>query len=294
MQNVHESLDRRHTELLVAVRHTGHLGHAAAALHLSPSAASRRLKEAERRLGVALTIAEGRSIRLTNAGLHVAEVAEVANASIRSAEETARWMASAERATVRIALGFYDTAPWFVAVQGRSARTADVDIIRVPYDGTAAAVLGRLADLGVDVVPAHSPPVRPLADDELVAVVHADHPAARRGVFLPGDVGEATFVTAGDRPRHGFEHHAFFEPAGVMPNRLRKVESLMMALRLMRLYDVVSIQPALALQDADMSGLTTVPLAGVAVPVRWEFVLRPDASDAELEVCDVIRELVAP
>lgn len=292
MHVVHESLDRRHTELLVAIRHAGHLGRAASALHLSPSAASHRLREAERRLGVGLTVADGRSLRLTQAGLHIAEVAEIANATIRSAEETARWMSSAERPTVRIALGFYDTAPWYVGLLGVEDRTSDVDIIRVPYDGTTDAVLGRRADVGIEVLPLDAATEHPLAVDELVAIVRRDHPAAARGQLVPGDVADAVYVTAGDRPRHGFEHHSFLEPAGVVPGVLRKVESLAMALRLMRIYGAVTVQPSLALRDADLDGLAIVPLAGTTVGVRWEFVLRPEPAAAELDVCDVVRELV--
>lgn len=293
MQYVHESLDRLHTELLVAIRHTGQLGRAATAVSISPSAASHRLREAERRLGAALTVADGRSIRLTPAGLHLAEVAEVANASIRAAEATARWMSSAERPTVRMALGFYDTAPWYVGLVGVEDRTSDVDIIRVPYEGTIDAVVGRRADLGVEVAPIGVTVDHHLVDDELVGVVRGDHPAAARGELVPGDITTAIYVTAGDRPRHGFEHHAFFEPAGVVPERLRKVESLAMALRLMRLYGAVTVQPALALREADLVGLSVVPLAETTVPVQWQFVVRSDATDAELDICEVIRELVA-
>ena len=74
MQPLHESLERQHIDLLVALRHSGKLATAAQLVHISASAASHRLKEAERRLGVALTATDGRSIRLTPAGLHLAEI----------------------------------------------------------------------------------------------------------------------------------------------------------------------------------------------------------------------------
>lgn len=262
-------------------------------MSLSPSAASHRLREAERRLGVELAVADGRSLRLTSAGLHLAEVSEVANASVRSAEETARWLASAARPTVRVALGFYDTAPWYVGLVGAEDRTSDVDIIRVPYDGTTDAVHRRRADVGVDVVAADVEVRRPIADDRLMAVVRMDHPANARGRLDPADVAAATYVTAGDRPQHGFEHHAFFEPAGVMPASLRKVESLAMVLRLMRMHEAVTVQPLLALDDADLDGLAVVPLAGPPIPVRWTLVVRDDATEAEIGIGEVIADLVA-
>lgn len=292
MQSAHESLERHHIALLIALHHGGTLSRAADTLHISASAASRRLQEAERRLGVQLTIAEGRSIRLTSAGLHLAEVGEIAQSSLRSAEETARWMNSADRPAVRIALDFYDTAPWFEQLIGLPDLPSDVDFLRVGHDQTMDSVARRVTDLGVVVVAADTPHGNVLSTDHLVGVVSATHPAASRGEMLPSDIIDATYVTAGDRPAHGFEHHGFFEPAGVRPHRLRKVESLAMALRLIRSFGGITVQPTLALRTPPLDGLVVVPLAGRPIPIRWELVLRPNPDDDELAMAEAIRRLV--
>lgn len=294
IEAVHESLDRRHLDLLVALRHEGQLGRAADALSLSQSAASHRLKEAERRIGVALTEMDGRSLRLTPAALHLAEVGEQVQQSVRLAEETARWMDAARRLTTRIALDFYDTAPWFEELMADPNLPTDLDFVRVGYGATQEAVLRRRADLGVVLVgAAQSERRRPLLiDDDLAAVVRADHPAAARGLLEPADLVGGTYVTAGDRPELGFEHHEFFEPAGVTPERLRKVESLAMVLRLVRRFGGITVQPKLALRSAWLDDLVVVPLSGRSIPVRWELVLRSPASDAELGMADAIRRVV--
>ena len=292
MQNLHDSLERHHIDLLVALRHSGKLSSAAEILHISASAASRRLQEAERRLGVELTIAEGRSIRLTSAGLHLAEVGEIAQSSLRSAEETARWMNSADRPAVRIALDFYDTAPWFEQLIGLADLPSDVDFLRVGHDQTMDSVERRVTDLGVVAVAADTPRGNVLTADQLVGVVRATHPAAARGELLPSDVVDATYVTAGDRPATGFEHHEFFEPAGVRPHQLRKVESLAMALRLIRSFGGMTVQPQLALRTPPLDGLVVVPLSGRPIPIRWELVLRSDPDDDELAMADAIRRLI--
>lgn len=292
MQPVHESLDRPHLELLIALHHTGHLGQAAAQLSLSPSAASHRLKEMQRRLGIAITEADGRSLRLTPAAMHLAEVATQVDSSLRSAEATARWMHSAERATVRLALDFYDTAPWFETLLGSDDRTTDVDLVRVAYRDTADAVFRRRADVGMIVVPAGSKDAMALVDDQLLAVVRADHPAAGRGSFLAADIAGATYVTAGDRPQHGFEHHEFFEPAGVRPRAMRKVESLSMILRLIRRFGGISVQPRLSLPPELTDGLSVVPLEGDGIAVEWHSVSRPDASADVLDLIGTIRRLL--
>ncbi len=263
MQEVHESLDRQHVDLLVALRHTGKLASAADLVNISASAASHRLKEAERRLEVQLTVTDGRSIRLTAAGQHLAEVGEIAQRNLRSAEETARWMNSADRPAVRIALDFYDTAPWFEQLIGLPDLPSDVDFLRVGHDQTVESVERRVTDLGVIVLAAGAPAGDVLSHDHLVGVVRDDHAAADRGELLPSDIVAATYVTAGNRPTHGFEHHEFFEPAGVRPHRLRKVESLAMALRLIRSFGGITVQPSLALRTPPLDDLVAVPLAGL-------------------------------
>jgi LysR family transcriptional regulator for metE and metH len=291
MQYVHESLDRRHIELLIALRNTGQLGRAADTLALSPSAASHRLKEAEKRLGISLTTIDGRSVQLTPAAIHLAEVGDMTRAAMRSAEETARWMTSAARPAVRIALDFYDTAPWFEKLIGLDDLPCDLDFVRVGFNAAHDAVIERRADLGVVVLAAATEPSNTLVDDHLVGLVRNDHPAAERGVLDPLDISDAVYLTAGDRPTHGFEHHEFFEPAGVNPYRLRKVESLAMIMRLMRSFGGVTVQPSLAIDTVQLEGLTVVPLRDAHIAVRWETVHRPNATSDELAIIDAIRQI---
>jgi len=297
MQSVHESLDRPHVELLIALDASGQLRQAAESLHLSSSAASHRLKEAERRLGVPLTEVAGRSIRLTAAARHIVEIGTTAHRAMRSAEETARWMASADRPAVRIAMDFYDTGPWFEQLIGDSSLPCDLDFIRVGYGEALGAVASRRVDLGVVVKPVgvedrSVDESQTICRDELVGIVRADDRAAQRGTLDPSDVADATYLTAGDRPSHGFEHHEFFEPAGIRPRRLRKVESLEMVLRLIRRFGGVTVQPAKAIESAFLDGLAIVPLRNTLIEVAWSTVLRPDPSENEDAIAAAIHRLV--
>lgn len=291
------SLERHHIELLVALHTHGQLGSAAASLHLSASAASHRLKEAERRLGISLTVARGRSVALTPAAVHLAEVGEASQRAVRSAENTARWMATASRPAVRVAFDFYDTAPWFERLIERSDLPCDVDFVRVGYDDVVDAIDEHRADLGVI---ASAPAERPLqgraldvlCDDELVGVVRNDHPAAARGALAADDITHAWYLTAGDRPSRGFEHHQFFEPAGVQPLRLRKVESLAMILRLLRSFGGITVQPSLAVRAAPLHDLCVVPLHDATVPIVWQFVMRSHDADDVVHIAAAIRGLI--
>ena len=301
MNSVHDSLERHHVDLLIQLAQTGHLGRAAAALNVSPSAASHRLREAERRLGVSLTTAAGRSLRLTPAAMHLAEVGENAHRALRAAEESARWMAAASRQAVRIAIDFYDTAPWFERLPDQPTLPCDIDFVRVGYGDVIDAVTQQRADLGLHPHQQLDGSIDPksaalqterLSTDTLVGIVRAGHPAAVRGLLEPTDITTATYATAGDRPARGFEHHEFFEPAGVRPLRLQKVESLAMILRLIRRHGGITVQPALSLATAHLDGLAVVPLADTTITVDWTVVARNDASSDVHAIIGSIRELL--
>lgn len=269
------SLDRHHFQLLLAFSETENLGRAAERLSISPSAASHRLKEAERRLGVRLAEPEGRSLRLTNAGIRLAAAAAVSEDALRAGEETSRWLGSSDRTTVRVALDFFDRAPWFYRYGGFGMFPFRVDIVRVPYGTSAEAVARRIVDVGVAVVPGHEPEGDVLAYDELAAAVPAGHPAIERGALLPEEVAAIPYMTAGDRPLPGFEFHRFLEPAGAYPTEMVMIESVSTILQLVAAGRGLTIQPRTALEPA-FEGTAVLPLAGVTIPVRWEALTRPE------------------
>lgn len=275
MNPVHESLERHHYQLLLAFKELGHLGRAADALSISPSAASHRLREAERRLGVKLTERVGRSLRLTRAGAHLADAAAASESTLQAGEEASRWLESTARPTVRVALDFYDRAPWFYRYGGFGMFPFRVDIIRVPYGGSRDAVARRIVDVGVIVTSRRSQDTRLLATDELAAAVPADHPAAARGHLLPEEIASLPYMTAGERPEPGFEFESFLQPAGVYPEDIVMIESVSVILQLVAIGRGITILPRMAVTPTP-SGATTVPLHDVTVPVYWEAMTRED------------------
>lgn len=269
------SLERHHFQLLLAFAETENLGRAAEQLSISPSAASHRLKEAERRLGVQLAEPSGRSLRLTGAGSRLAAAAAVAEDAMRAGEETSRWLGTTGRPTVRLALDFFDRAPWFYRYGGFGMFPFRVDIVRVAYGTSAEAVARRVVDIGVAVVPAHAVEGDVLATDELAAAVPIDHPAVERGALVAEEVAGTPYMTAGDRPEPGFEFQEFLEPAGVYPSEIVMIESISTILQLVAAGRGLTIQPRGALDPA-FEGTAIVPLSEVTIPVRWEALTRPD------------------
>lgn len=298
MMNTVHVLDRSHLQLLAALRELGRLGDAARALHLSPSAASHRLAEAERRAGTALTVASGRTICLTAAGEHLASTAAEIEDQIERALLTAQWIGGGDPDRVRVAVGFYDTASWLLDtfVAGPEGNHQRIELLRFADDRLLDAVRSGAADLAI--APWARPPTGlghvPLASDRLVAAVPAGSDLADGDAVTAAELVDQTFLTSDYRPSRGFEFHEFFLAADVVPRAVVQVQSLEMLLRLVGAGQGVTIQPSLVLTwNRPHRTVELVPLAGRGITVRWLATHRADASDAVVDTAARIAQAFA-
>lgn len=200
-------------DLLLSVARLGSVGRAAVAHHISQPAASARLRELERRLGVTLLHRSPRGSTLTATG---ALVADWARAAVEAADALATGVA-ALRATQesRLAVAASQTVAeyllpqWLVALRVghpgltvtlRAANSADV----------AAAV--RTGDVDLGFVEGPDAPAglhaETVAGDRLAVVVAPGHPWSkrRRGV-TPAELAATPLVSreAGSGTRRAFE-----------------------------------------------------------------------------------------
>jgi len=291
MQTVHMTLDRGHLQLLAALREMGRLGDAARSLHLSPSAASHRLAEAERRAGTALTESRGRTLALTPAGELLAASAADIEEQIGRALLTARWVGSSEPTRIRVAIGFYDTAGWLMDTFEPVDGAPRFELLRFGDDRLLDAVRTRAADIAI--APWPDPPTGlrhvALAPDVLVAAVPAGSDLADGDPVAASEMYGSTFLTSDYRPTRGFEFHEFFLAADVVPVTVVRVQSLEMMLRLVGNGSGVTIQPSLGLTwNRPHHSVELVPLAGPEIAVHWTATLRADADDLVVAAADRI------
>lgn len=279
------SLDRHHLQLIRAVDQFGHLGDAARSLNISPSAASHRLVEAERRVGFPLTERVGRGIRLSEAGRHLAEVADVVERELDNAEVRARWIAAGDRERVRTVIGFYDIDEWYLQTFTTDDSTPRIELLRADDLRLLDTVRAGDADIAISAWP--SPPIgfhnEVLLHDVLAAAVPSDSDLASRAELHAHDFIGWTYLTSIHQPRPGFEFYEYFVVADVVPTSLVPIASLDTILRLVARGDGVTIQPSAALAWEQVpDGVTMVPLAGEPISVRWMATRRLGPPDDEV------------
>ena len=130
-------LDRVHYQLLLALDQHGTIGNAASTLFMSQSAASQRLVQAERRLGVELTTKSGRTVALTSAALHLVQAARHSERLLRAAEAEALWLDHSSTPVLTMAVDVHDALWWLpalVADLDASSDAANLEVIRCAVD----------------------------------------------------------------------------------------------------------------------------------------------------------------
>src|SRR5438270_13785153 len=110
-------LDMRHHELLVAIAEEGSLTGATRRLHLSTSALSHQLRDAEERLGTPLFQRRHRRLLLTAAGEHFVDGARRVLAEVHAATRSAA-ARGLPRDLLRLSTECYTCYGWLAPVMG--------------------------------------------------------------------------------------------------------------------------------------------------------------------------------
>jgi DNA-binding transcriptional LysR family regulator len=256
-------LELRRLRLLHALHERGTIAAVADALQFTPSAVSQQLAVLEREAGVPLVERSGRGVRLTDAGLVLAQHAQALLDRAERAEADLAAAAGTVAGRGRIA-SFQSVAQRIAAPAMRElARTAPrlrTELIESePEESLPALVLGD-----VDLVLAdewqHQPRARPLGvdrhhlhDDPVHLVLPQDHPLARRhrrAVPLK-DLKDETWTVG--HPGTGWEamlHHTCRELGGFDPEVRHRTNDSVIALVLVAQGLTVTLLPALTRPEA--------------------------------------------
>ncbi|MEO6020857.1 MAG: LysR family transcriptional regulator [Knoellia sp.] len=189
-------MDARHLALLRELADRGSVTAVAAASHRTGSAVSQQLRTAERDLGVALVEPVGRGIRLTDAGLLLAEGAADVESALARVEARLDEFRGKPSGTVRIA-ALTSAAEFLVppaltllATEGIDVELSDTDVSEEDYASLAAdhdIVIGHSL---LSAVPRGAEQLARtvLAREPLDVAMPADHPLADKDVLSPHDV----------------------------------------------------------------------------------------------------------
>jgi LysR family transcriptional regulator for metE and metH len=270
----------KHLQVLAAFRATGSLSRSGDILKLTPSAVSRRIDEAEARLGVALFAKSGNRVRLTPAGEYILQAAERILADLDRVESVAMHLGSEVRQVLRIGMSIYRSFGWlpgFAAELRTAMPGVRIEILAETGRGEAEALASGVADLILTPLIDEFPGTWrvPLLEDELVALVAPSHRLAGGGALGPADFGEEDYYTYDMAVTPGFEYLRFLRPAGIKPRRYVVVGSPESAAAMVRGGQGLTVLSRWAMTEEIASGrLVALPLSARGLRIGWSALLR--------------------
>ncbi|MGY0489477.1 LysR substrate-binding domain-containing protein [Streptomyces sp. WG-D5] len=256
--------------LLTQLEALGTVRAVAAAAHLSPSSVSQQLAVLEKETGTHLIERTGRRIRLTSAGLILAQRARMILDHMNAVEAELRGLGEEPSGLVR--LGAFQSVVHTMAVPAmtRLARTyphLSIELLELEPHHSVPALRAGEADIVITTTDFGEQQLGPdldlvpLAADPILLVLPPDHPAAGRG---PADLAAfAEESWALDIPQSYMANLALrlCRQAQFEPRVVGRFSNYMLALELVEAGHAVTLLPGLAVQ-AGRYRVATRELAG--------------------------------
>ena len=206
-------LELRHFRVLAAIVDAGGVTPAARRLHLTQSALSYQLRDAEEKLGTALFLRLGKKMVLTPAGDELLASARRILADVSRTEERVRGFGTGVAGTLRLSTECYTCYHWLPPVMEAFHRSFPGVEVRIELDATRRPV-PALLEGKLDVAIVSSDPddprlaLRPIFGDEMVVLMSRRHRLGRRPFLRPADLAEVRAHAPEGGPQPGAARQA--------------------------------------------------------------------------------------
>ncbi len=274
-------LEVRHLLMLQAITETGSVTRAAERLAVTQSALTHRIREAERRLGVALFKRVGRRVFLTPAGERLQGTAVRVIDELQRAEDELRVPSGQAREVVRLGQGTYSRFHWLpelVNVLARTEPDLEIDLVaRATHQPLVALQEGAADAVIVQGERRETGRFRwlRLQPDQLVAIMAPTHALAHKPYLVAEDFADERYITYSLTPEPGFEWQQVMRPANVRPRRLSLVQVPEAIIDLVRAGFGVSVLSSWFVEPEVEDGtLVAKPVTRDGITLNWWLAIR--------------------
>lgn len=241
-------IEHSHLKIIHALHTNGTLTEAANALCLSQPALSHQISYLEKKLCVALWEREGRSLRLTQAGKLLLEVANQVLPVLSQAEKTLEAYSEGRQGILRIGVECYPCFEWLTGMTGQFMREMpeiDIDIVQKFQFTGLEGLLNHHIDVLItpDMVKKENIVYEILAEYQLVLLVSADHSLADTKHLTPEYLCKEILLTFPVSLERLDILTNFMTPAHLAPAKIKQIESLEIMLQMVALKRGVCVLP---------------------------------------------------
>ncbi len=272
--------------LIKAIAESSNLKMAAGILNISPSALTHRIKRTEKLIEARLFDRHRGILVLTRAG----------NVLLRAAQICLRELDNAERTLVSDHLGLISTVnigtstlsglqwlPDYLLQLSEEHPEVDLQVGLDAADDPVQALRNRSIDIAIMPLRVRLATLRNvfMFKDEMMAILAAHHPKAKRKYLEPEDFSDETYI--GFRPgrERGREYERFFEPTSTTPKRLMPGRSTETIIALVRAGIGITIMTRWSARHyLSLYDLCAVPLTRRGLAISWHAILRSDEPES--------------
>jgi LysR family transcriptional regulator for metE and metH len=224
-------LEIRHLKLVAAIAETGSVTRAGNRLHLTQSALSHQLRDAEEQLGARLFQRQKGTMTLTAAGERLLKsaraVIEELDRAERDIHDGAACGNGVDRGVIRLSTECYTVYHWLpprLRLFQRKFPAVEFELVVEATDNPFAALLDGKLDLAIVCDPVRNRKIKytPLFEDEMVVIVSPEHRMAGKIFADPQDFAEETVFMFPPKTESSLLNE-ILAPAGVAPRRIQEV-----------------------------------------------------------------------
>lgn len=222
-------LEVRHLLLIKAVAEEGSVTRAGLRLHLTQSALSHQLRDAEDRLRARLFDRIGKRMVLTTAGARLLRSARAVLEELDRAEREIREDSGGSKGVLRLTTQcntVYHWLPSRLQLFHRKYPEVDLQVVAGATDDPVPSLLSGDIDLAIVHRPVRAPRlvVRPLFRDEMVVVMCPEHRLAGKPFIAPVDLGPEHLILYSIPREANLVFREVLIPAGVSPTRVTHIQ----------------------------------------------------------------------
>jgi LysR family transcriptional regulator for metE and metH len=221
------NLEIRHLKLVAAIAETGSMTRAGNCLHLTQSALSHQLRDAEELLGLPLFERKNRQMTLTPAGERLLQSARAVIAELDGAQKEIQKRGTACHGLIRLSTECYTVYHWLPARLKEFQQKfplVEFQLVVEATDNPFEALLGGKLDLAIACTRIRNRKIRytPLFEDEVVVIVPPGHRMAGKKYVEPEDFASETVFIYPPKEESTLLNEVL-APAGVWPRRVQEV-----------------------------------------------------------------------
>jgi LysR family transcriptional regulator for metE and metH len=221
------SLEMRHLKVVAAVAEEGSVTRAATRLHLTQSALSHQLRDAEDLLGRRLFERRSRKMILTPAGERLLRSARAVMDEIAQAEKEISGSKSETHGVVRLTTQCYTAYHWLPSRLKRFQKkypAVEVELVPEATSNPFEPLLGERLDIAITHAPVRNRKIHytPLFRDEMVVIVAPGHQWAAKPFVSAEDFADEDLIIYPPKSESSVLLQ-FLNPARIAPRRIREV-----------------------------------------------------------------------